>query len=475
MITSRRNVLGGIVSAALLPAAIRAQATDAVTPEAFGARGDGRTNDTDAFAAMSDYVNARGGGTIVLRPVTYIVGRHGDRINTAETRRNGPFAFPPARILQFANCSRPIVVRGNGARLRAASGLRFGSFDPRTGRRLDPALPFIKRQFRGSPYIAMIEATGCTGLIDISDLELDGNLGALEVGGKWGDAGWQVPGNGIWLTSNTGPERLAQIYTHHHPADGLIITGANRRSAESLIADVTSEDNGRQGCSITGGRNYVFERCRFRRTGRAGIWSAPGAGVDIEAQLGFTVRNLRFSQCEFSDNAGSGLLAHSGDSAGAVFDGCTFIGTTNWSAWPNKPRFRFSGCTFVGSLVHAFPTADPSQAAQFHGCRFLDDPALSPTRRVYGSTLRARPIVILLDGRNVLFNRCDFALTNDCSLPVTTGSIYSDCTMSQRSPAQSRPRGTWLGTNIIRGNADLAGSIVRGAVRLNGRAIPRTG
>src|SRR4051812_20691178 len=46
------------------------------TPEDFGAIGDGRTNDTDAFARMTAAVNSAGGGTVLLRKTTYIVGGH---------------------------------------------------------------------------------------------------------------------------------------------------------------------------------------------------------------------------------------------------------------------------------------------------------------------------------------------------------------------------------------------------------------
>jgi len=41
----------------------------------FGAKGDGVTNDTDAFASMSTAIRLRGGGTVELRKTTYLVGR----------------------------------------------------------------------------------------------------------------------------------------------------------------------------------------------------------------------------------------------------------------------------------------------------------------------------------------------------------------------------------------------------------------
>ena len=44
------------------------------TPEMFGARGDGRTNDSAAMARVSEAVSANGGGTVVFRRATYLVG-----------------------------------------------------------------------------------------------------------------------------------------------------------------------------------------------------------------------------------------------------------------------------------------------------------------------------------------------------------------------------------------------------------------
>jgi hypothetical protein len=171
---------------------------------------------------------------------------------------------------------------------------------------------------------------------------------------------------------------------------------------------------------------------------------------------------------------GVGMVADTGDSEGASFTGCTFIGTTNWSAWPNKPRFRFSRCTFVGAIVHAFGDPQPERAAQFHDCTFRDDPALSPTGRVYGGTNRDRPIADLPSNPNVLFNRCKFLLTHDAVLPWSTRVIYADCIFTQKPERWSFPRGIFVGRNTIRGKANLSGSTVRGELIHNGRVIPRT-
>lgn len=434
-----------------------------VTPERFGAKGDGRANDTAAFARMASFINSQAGGVVELRQTTYAVGR--------QTRAPGTqYSFAPAPIMDFIGGSGPLAIRGNGARLRCADGLRFGTFDPLTGTATQHSLPYYGTGEQASPYVAIIGVENWGGPINIDDVELDGNLGRLLIGGPWGDTGRQIPAYGVRLVNNTGAEKLTRVYSHHHALDGLLIDGSANRSDSSELYEVICDSNVRQGCSIVGGRNYWFQKCRFSRTGKAGLESAPGAGVDIEAGPR-PVRKLRFSDCSFVDNSGVGMLAGSGDGADAVFERCTFIGTTSWSTWPSLPRLRFYGCTFVGSIVNAFGSADPELAAQFHNCRFLDDPKRSPSGRVYNP---GHTIADLGYGRNMLFNQCRFELIHDLVLPWSTGAIYRNCSMRQVSPNIAYPRGTYTGTNHIIGNVDLNGSKIMGNVTVNGRNVAPT-
>jgi hypothetical protein len=462
-ITRRSFVTGLAALSTQSRLAAQPNRSDVLTPEMFGAKGDGSTNDTKAFSDLALAIRANRGGTIELRRTTYIVGAQ------ASAPGSPYFSYIPEEIIVFSGCTRPIVIRGNGATLKCADSLRYGTFDATSGKPTKHAMPFSGGEV-ATPYRAMIRLEANSGPIEVTDLELDGNLERLRIGGTYGDTGWQTPAAGLALFNNSGSERIRNVHTHHHGQDGLYIDGLSQAvpGSRRLISGVRAEFNGRQGCSIVGGRGYVFENCRFSHTGRSKVSSMPGADVDIEAENGKTNRDFIFRKCEFADNYGVGMVADSGDSEGATFEDCTFIGTTAWSAWPNKPLFRFARCNFVGAIVAAFGDEDRNRAAQFHDCVFRDDPARSPTGKVSLGGYANGRIANMGDRRNVLFNRCQFLLTNEGVLPWSTQVIYADCQMQQRSKAQGYPRATFVGRNVITGNVDLYNSKNLGELVLNG-------
>jgi len=466
---NRRDLLGGAAFGLSFIAAPAWAAAGVFTPEQFGAKGDGITNDTNAFARMAAAVSAQGGGEIVFRRATYIVGRQ----LRGHAERTG-YSFEPAKILEFVGLSGPLTIHGNGARLRSTRGLRYGTFEPVSGSKTTHRMPYFGSGDLATPYRAMILIKHCAGPVEISDLELDGNLSALQIGGQFGDTGWQIPAVGIMLQENAGAEKISRVYSHHHAQDGIQIDGLDRirgSMVATIFKDVRCEYNARQGVSLVGGRGYLFKRCQFNHTGKANITSNPGAGVDIEAEGGKKIRDVSFVSCEFANNSGCGLVADTGDSEGASFNGCTFVGTTSWSAWPNKPRFRFSGCTFVGALVHAFGDKSPERATQFRHCTFRDDPTLSPTKEIFGGENPDRPIADLPGNENVLFHRCRFLLTANSVLPWSVNVTYSDCTLSQRSSRVSYPRGTYIGRNTLMARSDLYSSNIIGELIHNGMPV----
>jgi hypothetical protein len=428
-------------------------------PEDFGARGDGATNDTAAFGRMSKEVRRRGGGTIELRAgTTYVVG----------AQSLGNRGWQPEPILELSNLAGPITIRGNGARLLAHPGLRFGTFDRKSGKPSHHPMPYWDAADLAVPYSAMILIRDCAQTVTIRDVELDGNVEKLIVGGQYGDTGWQVPGSGLVLIGNSGPEIIEQVRSHRHPEDGAMLAASVRRVGRTEVTGLICKYNGRQGLSIVGGKAYDFADCEFSHSGRLKVLSAPAAGVDIEAESP-PVYDLSFTRCRFVDNAGCGMLAGSGDSRDLRFTDCSFVGTTSWSAWPNKPRSSFLRCTFVGSVVHPYADKNPELAARFTSCTFTDDPRLSPTGKVYTDK---GPIVNLGESDNVRFDQCAFKLVGAGILPWSWKAIYQDCTMSQTSKKVAFPKGRYRGHTTINGSVNLDGSMIEGTVIVNSRKLP---
>ena len=441
-------------------AAVATEVLRRFTPEMFGAKGDGVANDTPAFVRLAAAVNQSRGGLIELRSRTYVVG-----MQTTHADGQERYSYYPSPILALKNCNLPLIIRGHGARMVCASGLRYGVFD-QAGAPRQHEMPYFGSGL-ATPYSAMVRIEGCSGIVQIDDLELDGNLQNLRIGSQYGDTGWQLPAVGLALLDNSGAEILAGIYTHHHGQDGLYVDGQDMPSeVERRVLGLHADHNARQGCSVVGGRGYRFEHCRFTRTGKANLYSAPGAGVDLEAEGKKTNRDIAFVACEFSDNRGCGMIADNGDTSDVHFEGCSFVGTTTWSAWPNRPSIQFKKCEFLGAIANAYGDANPDLATSFTECTFRDDPRHSPTREVFGATLAD-----LSTSQNVAFDRCTFLATDQAVIPWSTRARYVNCRMQQKSTRTAYPRGLFIGENIIQAPVDLHGSHNEGTLIVNGHLI----
>ena len=365
-----------------------------------GAKGDGRSDDTAAFQKAAQTIQAAGGGTLVLPKAVYLVG--------GQTHVEGktPYYQTP-KIFQAAHL-RFLLVKGHGATVRFAPGQHFGAFDPKTGA-AHTTMPDYDPQY----------AVGAGVMFDISDsrnvtvqdLDLDGSSGTYVLGGGWGDTGRQLSGEGLRLYGDTDVQ-IHRVHSHHQGLDGVMIgwTGlkASDPATPHTLTDCVFDFNGRQGLSWVGGRGLLAIRCQFNHTGRAVVSgvvlaSAPGAGVDIEAEDS-VCRDGDFENCEFIDNNGCGMVADSGDGGYSHFRHCTFWGTTNWSVWSAKPGLKYEDCTFYGSAVHTVGSPHPALATTFTRCRFEDKPWTNG--KVYGN--------YLLDaddgGQNVRLEGCTFVV-----------------------------------------------------------------
>lgn len=312
--------------------------------------------------------------------------------------------------------------------LRAAPGLRFGSFDPISGRPFEPPRGmFTDYDYRADAYWGMIAAVRCRS-IRVCGLELDGNQDALTLGGHWGDAGFQCAASGLYLYQNEHVE-VDDVWTHHHGLDGVIIGHPGLTEDAPLrphtLSRVRSEYNARQGLSWVGGIGLTATESVFSHTGKGRFASPPMAGVDVEAEDS-VCRDGRFVRCIMENNGNQAVIADTGDSADVEFEGCRFWGTTGHALWVRKPRFRFRDCDVYGTTVNLYGHDDPDLATAFYDCRFEDRPYTS------GQVHRGAA-VIEIDAHNATFERCSVTGRGTRALWLdgeATTEILRDCVIT---------------------------------------------
>ena len=337
--------------------------------KSFGAKGDGKTNDHEAFQRAAAFFNKRGGnGKLIISKGVYIVGKQEFNPNTSKA------VYYSTDALAFVNVKNLTIEGEKGASIKYADSLRFGAFDFKTG------LPY----FHGNTYFAdgkslaivgnAISLRNCSN-VTIRRLTLNGNNDMLILGGVYGDTGIQIPHNGLFIINSTSIT-INQVWSHHFGEDGMMIgnnTGDSAKPDKITVTNSTFEYNGRQGFSWIGGNDLYVLNCHFNHNGRGKISSMPKSGVDIEAEVG-SIKNGRFEKCEFINNAGSGVVADSGPSSNCTFNDCTFWGVTNWALWINKPGFVFTNSRIYGSFVHGYVAKTDDEATVFKNCLFEDKP-----------------------------------------------------------------------------------------------------
>ncbi len=330
----------------------------------YGAVGDGKRNDTTAFQRAAAEIQRAGGGTILIPPGVYVVGRQ-----TRAARPGLGYGYRGQDIISLVDCKDPVRIIGRKASLRLADGLKFGSFHPVTEQALTPEMPFVDRDYQAT-IGSMISVERCVD-VEIAGLELDGNSDRLQLGGMWGDTGWQIPAIGIFTSANERL-RISDVNIHHHALDGIQIGHPGLTLTDTpkphTLVDVTSDHNGRQGLSWVGGNSLSVIRSQFNHNGKGRISSSPGAGIDVEAENAIC-RNGVFIEVTTINNNGSGFVADSGDSADLLLVRCLIWGTTNWSVWSRKPNVVLVGCEIYGDYPEPYVNAaDPISSTRFIDC-----------------------------------------------------------------------------------------------------------
>lgn len=346
----------------------RAQSSITRSIRSFGAKGDGKTNDTEAFLKAAKFFNARHGeGKLLIPKGVYLVGKQGFQPN-----QKGQQGFPGADILKLEYCKNFIIQGAAGAKLKYRDSLRFGSFNPidkTPYRNNNPNVPDIQFAASIGYCIAFFNCNNC----QLKQLELDGNNRGMVYGGGYGDKGIQLQHYGVFIY-HSKKILVEKVAANYFALDGIAVDNQPTDKPDAIVLrNSRFEYNCRQGLSWVSGNQLTAINCQFNHTGTVAYTSAPAAGVDIEAE-NHTIQNGLFKNCSFINNKGCGLVADSGPSSDCRFEDCTFWGTVSYSVWIKKPRFTLYRCHIYGTAVHGYNSSNDTDATRYLSCHFEDKP-----------------------------------------------------------------------------------------------------
>jgi hypothetical protein len=459
MLTRRTFFAGGLSSgaAAGLVPALRAAATETVlTPETYGAVGDGRTDDTSAFLRLSAALQTKGGGVVELRPgATYLFGR--------QLPSSSQFLVgTPA--LSVSNVER-LVVRMRGATLKFRSGLKFGSFNPDGNPRDVRRLPHFDWAARADIGHAIDVKN--VGYVSVSGGRIDCNSRGAVIGGLWGDAGRQCAHAGI-VSYGCGRVECSDLEIVDSCLDGIVLgfIGLTGRDPVKpfLLRHVTIRRVGRNCVSVVGTNSTLIEDCTFEHAGMAPLAgsktlnSAPASCLDVEAEAA-ECRNVIIRRSKLISGSGTGaaFVADSGPSRDITIEDCLLVG----AVWTSKPGTRIAKCTIYGYFAKlAGGQPNPADNTLVTDCTLFDVGA------AYGYATSYPLAIDLTDaGPGVKFVRTKIAVSrsrlnlrngilNGVSITFATGTdriknrdygllmegaSLTDVTIEERIPAAKRP------------------------------------
>ena len=361
----------------------------------FGAKGDGVTNDYPAFKAVSDYVKNTNlkGYTIHLPTPDDCYAVSGQTFEVGKGFTNNAILDIAFGTLQ----DKAILLQSDNAKIKQMSGQYFGAFNKNTKEKLNTTLPVyigsganydvVKDVVTVASLQFILHFDNIKSLIINGKIDLDGNRDGMNIGGNWGDTGWQLFAYGIRI-SWVKQFDIANIHSHHHCCDGIYIAGWNNgwNNPDVKLSDVfgvarnlNSQYNSRQGMSLTGGQNISFYDCIFDNTAlpEFSVKSQPSASVDIEAEVS-PIRNVSFYNSFFGKSGSQSMVADMGDTKDVKFYNCQFVNDLGTTIWVNKPKFKFVDCYVNGRVEKNYGTEIDSERTVYQSCIFTDDPKVTP-------------------------------------------------------------------------------------------------
>jgi len=219
-----------------------------VSVKTYGAKGDGRTDDTAAIQTAIEAV-AGTGGTLLVPDGTYMINA--------------------------------ILNNGQGLQLRSNMSFRMSS---------GAVLKAIPNASGGYSVLFLPRVTN----VNIIGGTIEGERSAHT--GTSGESGM-----GIFVASSQNVY-IEGVTAKECWGDGFYVGGA-AGSTNITLCNVVADHNRRQGLSVVYADGVVVRNSTFKNT----QGTLPEAGIDIEPNAGETVANMQILGCTFTNNSGGGI------------------------------------------------------------------------------------------------------------------------------------------------------------------------
>ncbi|MCE7041276.1 right-handed parallel beta-helix repeat-containing protein [Dyadobacter sp. CY312] len=380
----------------------------------FGAKGDGISDDSEAWSRVITHYNLHKGGTLIVPEGIYRVGAQKTNwnsrkdVNYSSPKYNTTLSEIDGLLIQGTLKGGKIV-----SIFKYLSGIKYGFFNPDTGTQgLDVTL-----SSHASPGTFLTLGWDCKNVI-IKNLELDGNFSEANYKAAPKDMkGPDLTYSGIasYMARNVVIEN---VYAHHFGLDGIYIQTPREKLTpgkfHTTLSKVRSEYNGRQGLSFTVGSNLKVINSSFKYTGMGGIRISPCANVDIENHdnTGAPLANSIFENCIISSNqGGSGSVNIAGKVDNIHFKNCVIdagpkIKDTNriYSVQMNFSPSRnvsFDNCKLTG----VFLMYQPGKKMDDDGFTLLKNCTITDNN-VSNDIPETQPLIDVYD--QIKFDNCTF-------------------------------------------------------------------
>lgn len=384
---------------------------DSLDITAFGADPTGTVSSECAFEAANYYINnfVRGhnfpdGFKLTFSSGTYIVGRQ-----TYDPHNPDSFYALGHTIFDLKDCGSarcPIIfegipdnITGELPIIKYEDCLKYGAFDNPSG---DVYLPCgyvdcFNIAFPGD----LFNFSNCQ-FISIKNLELDGNIENMQIGGATDPFAGINFGHSAISMAHSSDIEIRNVNEHSFGYVGLEVNPNYNKSIINLrLINSKFNNNGCCGFAWESGSGVYASNCQFNRNAVNPITTMEASGIDIESQ-GFpggpAASHGQFSYCQFMLNHRCGVEntdpttpnlppGYYDAETDFSFDHCTFVGSESGHATlkDGNPicivakRIHFNCCDFYGpinyvydaSITVAHPTN--SDETQFNNCSFNEE------------------------------------------------------------------------------------------------------